>query len=238
MVDHKHQKIRVMLADDQKMIRQGLGYVINVQEDMEVIGEAADGEEIINLACELMPDVILMDVQMPKCTGIEATREIVKHVPKVKVLILTTFDNHDYVVDGILAGAVGYMLKDADSKEMLDLIRRAYNGEASFHTATAAKALAEVLKKQKSETTATPHADKPQEAYSQENHLVLLDELTEREQDVLQQLAFGYRNDQIAQNLFISEGTVKSHVHRILQKLNVDDRTQAVVLALRHKLVK
>lgn len=238
MVDHKHQKIRVMLADDQKMIRQGLGYVINVQEDMEVIGEAADGEEITQLACKLRPDVILMDVQMPKCTGIEATREIVTHVPKVKVLILTTFDNHDYVVDGILAGAVGYMLKDADSQEMLDLIRRAHNGEASFHTATAAKALAEVLKSQKSEVNAVINPDETETIHSNGDNLLLLDELTEREQDVLQQLAFGYRNDQIAQNLFISEGTVKSHVHRILQKLNVDDRTQAVVLALRHKLVK
>ncbi|GAA4711615.1 response regulator [Brevibacillus fulvus] len=222
------RKIRVMLADDQTMIRQGLGYVIQVQSDMEVVGEAADGQEAIELAGKLCPDVILMDVQMPKCSGIEATREILKTLPQTKILILTTFDVQNYVVDGIRAGAVGYMLKDADSQEMLELIRRAYQGEALFHTATAAKALAEILKTQ-------PVAE-PQPAPAE--HHFLLDELTERELEVLQQLSYGYRNDQIAQNLFISEGTVKTHVHRILQKMGVDDRTQAVALALRHKLVK
>ena len=164
---------------------------------------------------------------MPKCTGIEATREILKQFPHIKVLILTTFDIQNYVVDGIRAGAVGYMLKDADSQEMLELIRNAYDGAVLYHTGTAAKALAELLKNQR--------ADEP--APGGQRH-VLLEELTERELDVLQQLAFGFRNDQIAQNLFISEGTVKTHVHRILQKMGVEDRTQAVALALRHKLVK
>lgn len=224
--DLHEKKIRILLVDDQTMIRQGLGYVIQMQADMEVIGEASDGDEAIELASALSPDVVLMDVQMPNKSGIEATREIVKQQPQTKVLILTTFDNHNYVVDGIRAGAVGYMLKDADSQEMLDLIRRVYQGEALFHTVTAAKALAEVLQSQ----TESPHP--PAQS------AVLLDELTDRELDVLQQIAYGYRNDQIAQNLFISEGTVKTHVHRILQKMGVEDRTQAVAKALRHKLVK
>ncbi|WP_312115747.1 response regulator transcription factor [Brevibacillus reuszeri] len=219
--------IRVVLVDDQKMIRQGLGYVIQMQPDMEVIGEASDGDEAIKLVGVLSPDVVLMDVQMPNKSGIDATREIMLLHPSVKVLILTTFDNHNYVVDGIRAGAVGYMLKDADSQEMLDLIRRAYQGEALFHTVTAAKALAEALQAQR---TAVPD--------SSSTPPVLLDDLTERELDVLQQIAYGYRNDQIAQNLFISEGTVKTHVHRILQKMGVEDRTQAVAKALRHQLVK
>ncbi|GED72263.1 putative transcriptional regulatory protein YxjL [Brevibacillus reuszeri] len=219
--------IRVVLVDDQKMIRQGLGYVIQMQPDMEVIGEASDGNEAIKLVGVLSPDVVLMDVQMPNKSGIDATREIMLLHPSVKVLILTTFDNHNYVVDGIRAGAVGYMLKDADSQEMLDLIRRAYQGEALFHTVTAAKALAEALQAQR---TAVPD--------SSSTPPVLLDDLTERELDVLQQIAYGYRNDQIAQNLFISEGTVKTHVHRILQKMGVEDRTQAVAKALRHQLVK
>ncbi|QRG65296.1 response regulator [Brevibacillus choshinensis] len=222
----ENEKIRVVLVDDQTMIRQGLGYVIQMQPDMEVIGEASDGEEAVKLVGELTPDVILMDVQMPNKSGIDATREIMLHHPTLKVLILTTFDNHNYVVDGIRAGAVGYMLKDADSQEMLDLIRRAYQGEALFHTVTAAKALAEVLQSQR----AIPES--PQSAS------VLLDDLTDRELDVLQQIAYGYRNDQIAQNLFISEGTVKTHVHRILQKMGVEDRTQAVAMALRLQLVK
>jgi len=223
----KPKSIRVVLVDDQTMIRQGLGYVIQMQPDMEVIGEASDGDEAIKLVGVLSPDVVLMDVQMPNKSGIDATREIMRLHPSIKVLILTTFDNHNYVVDGIRAGAVGYMLKDADSQEMLDLIRRAYQGEALFHTVTAAKALAEALQAQRT-VVAHPSSSPP----------VLLDDLTERELDVLQQIAYGYRNDQIAQNLFISEGTVKTHVHRILQKMGVEDRTQAVAKALRHQLVK
>ncbi|MDR7316279.1 response regulator transcription factor [Brevibacillus nitrificans] len=227
MTDTHHQeKIRVVLVDDQTMIRQGLGYVIQMQPDMEVIGEASDGDEAVALVGELNPDVVLMDVQMPNKSGIDATKEIMLLHPTLKVLILTTFDNHNYVVDGIRAGAVGYMLKDADSQEMLDLIRRAHKGEALFHTVTAAKALAEVLQSQQ------PAPDHPPQAS------YLLDELTDRELDVLQQIAYGYRNDQIAQNLFISEGTVKTHVHRILQKMGVEDRTQAVAMALRQQLVK
>ncbi|MDH6350208.1 MULTISPECIES: response regulator transcription factor [Brevibacillus] len=220
------KNIRVVLVDDQTMIRQGLGYVIQMQPDMQVVGEASDGEEAVELVGKITPDVVLMDVQMPKKSGIEATREIMRMHPAIKVLILTTFDNHNYVVEGIRAGAVGYMLKDADSQEMLDLIRRASQGEALFHTVTAAKALAEALKAQPSvaDVTVAPSA--------------LLDELTDRELDVLQQIAYGYRNDQIAQNLFISEGTVKTHVHRILQKMGVEDRTQAVAKALRLKIVK
>lgn len=221
----KSNAIRVMLVDDQTMIRQGLGYVIQMQPDMEVIGEASDGDEAIKLVGSLTPDVVLMDVQMPNKSGIDATREIMLLHPGVKVLILTTFDNHNYVVDGIRAGAVGYMLKDADSQEMLDLIRRAYQGEALFHTVTAAKALAEALQMQQTVPEVT------------NNPPVLLDDLTDRELDVLQQIAYGFRNDQIAQNLFISEGTVKTHVHRILQ-MGVEDRTQAVAMALRHQLVK
>ncbi len=224
-VEQDTRKIRVVLVDDQTMIRQGLGYVIQMQSDMEVVGEAADGEEAIEMVTKVRPDVVLMDVQMPKCSGIDATREIVQRLPHIKVLILTTFDVKNYVVDGIRAGAVGYMLKDADSQEMLDLIRRAYQGAALFHTVTAAKALAEVLREQ-------GHDQQPAGDFT------LLEDLTDRERDVLQQLTYGYRNDQIAQNLFISEGTVKTHVHRILQKMGVDDRTQAVALALRHKLVK
>lgn len=227
MTETKQQeKIRVVLVDDQTMIRQGLGYVIQMQPDMEVIGEASDGDEAVKLVGELSPDVILMDVQMPNKSGIDATREIMLLNPALKVLILTTFDNHNYVVEGIRAGAVGYMLKDADSQEMLDLIRRAYQGEALFHTVTAAKALAEVLQSQRT------IPDSPQASSA------LLDDLTDRELDVLQQIAYGYRNDQIAQNLFISEGTVKTHVHRILQKMGVEDRTQAVAMALRLQLVK
>lgn len=233
---NKKQAIRVMLVDDQTMIRQGLGYVIKRQEDMEVVGEASNGEEAVALAQDTEPDVVLMDVQMPKKSGIEATQEILRTNPSVKVLILTTFDTHEYVVEGIRAGAVGYMLKDSDSQEMLDLIRRAHQGEALFFTATAALALAEALQT----APEKPHTDSCSDADTDTElpPLVMLDDLTERELDVLEQLSHGKRNDQIAQQLLISEGTVKTHIHRILQKMGVEDRTQAIAKAIRYKMVK
>ncbi|MFS0557814.1 response regulator transcription factor [Brevibacillus sp. 179-C9.3 HS] len=231
---NKKETIRVVLVDDQTMIRQGLGYVIKMQEDMEVVGEASNGEEAVQVIRDVIPDVVLMDVQMPNMSGIEATREIIRLHPSIKVLILTTFDTHAYIVDGIRAGAIGYMLKDSDSQDMLDLIRRAHQGEALFYTATAAQALAEVLQFQQENFDSASHPDSDTVLPP----LVMLDQLTDRELDVLQQLSYGKRNDQIAQQLLISEGTVKTHIHRILQKMGVEDRTQAVAKAIRYKIVK
>ncbi|GAB1531814.1 MULTISPECIES: response regulator transcription factor [Brevibacillus] len=231
---NKKETIRVVLVDDQTMIRQGLGYVIKMQKDMEVSGEASNGEEAVKIVGEIIPDVVLMDVQMPNMSGIDATREITRLHPSVKVLILTTFDTYDYIVDGIRAGAVGYMLKDSDSQDMLDLIRRAHQGEALFYTATAAKALAEVLQFQQKNHEPDSDAD----CDSTLPPLVMFDQLTDRERDVLEQLSYGKRNDQIAQHLLISGGTVKTHIHRILQKMGVEDRTQAVAKAIRYKIVK
>ncbi|GEC90285.1 response regulator transcription factor [Brevibacillus brevis] len=233
---NKKETIRVVLVDDQTMIRQGLGYVIKMQKDMEVSGEASNGEEAVKIVGEIIPDVVLMDVQMPNMSGIDATREITRLHPSIKVLILTTFDTYDYIVDGIRAGAVGYMLKDSDSQDMLDLIRRAYQGEALFYTATAAKALADALQFQQKNHESASHPDS--DADSALPPLVMLDQLTDRERDVLEQLSYGKRNDQIAQHLLISGGTVKTHIHRILQKMGVEDRTQAVAKAIRYKIVK
>ncbi|TKI57390.1 response regulator transcription factor [Brevibacillus antibioticus] len=235
---NKKETIRVVLVDDQTMIRQGLGYVIKMQKDMEVSGEASNGEEAVKIVGEIIPDVVLMDVQMPNMSGIDATREITRLHPSIKVLILTTFDTYDYIVDGIRAGAVGYMLKDSDSQDMLDLIRRAYQGEALFYTATAAKALAEVLQFQQKNHESASHSDSDADFDSALPPLVMFDPLTDRERDVLEQLSYGKRNDQIAQHLLISGGTVKTHIHRILQKMGVEDRTQAVAKAIRYKIVK
>ncbi|MGZ7445363.1 response regulator [Paenibacillus sp. TH7-28] len=221
----EEQNIKVLLADDQTMIRQGFGYVIGLQPDMKLIGEACNGEEAVKLALEYRPDVILMDVQMPFQNGIEATREIMGQLPAVKIVILTTFDDQEYVLQGIRAGAVGYLLKDADMEDMLAAIRSAFRGEAVYKTKLASGALLEAV------SAAAPPAIDRQKA-------VLLDTLTEREQEILQEMAYGLRNDQIAEKLFITEGTVKSHVHRILQKFGCEDRTQVVVMALRGGLVK
>jgi DNA-binding NarL/FixJ family response regulator len=234
------EKIKVVLVDDQKMIRQGFGFVINVQPDMQVVGEAENGEEAVQVVLQQLPDVVLMDVQMPIKTGIEATREIIAQLPQTKVVILTTFDVHEYVFEGIRAGAVGYLLKDSDAQEMLDVIRAAMRGEAIYRTATAAQALGQVLASQPPANQV--HLQSAETSAAVGSHATSdfhpLESLTEREHDVLQQMAYGLRNDVIAQKLSISEGTVKTHVHRILQKFGVEDRTQAVVHALRKGIVE
>ncbi|QHW31738.1 response regulator transcription factor [Paenibacillus rhizovicinus] len=218
-------KIKVLLADDQKMIRQGFGYVINLQNDMELVGEAADGNEAVELALALRPDIILMDIQMPGMTGIEAAQTIMKQLPQAKIVILTTFNDPDYIYQVIRSGAVGYLLKDADVEDMLGAVRSAYRGEAVYRTDLAADALSRAV----ASGCIIPEAGtKP----------VLLEALTEREQEILQEMAYGLRNDSIARKLVITEGTVKSHVHRILQKFGCEDRTQVVVTALRHGMVK
>jgi DNA-binding NarL/FixJ family response regulator len=218
------EKITVVLADDQRLIRQGFGYVIKLQPDMQLAGEAADGLEAVELAEALHPAVMLMDIQMPGMTGIEATKRIMHSLPDTKIVILTTFDDQEYIYQGIRAGAVGYLLKDAEVEDMLSAIRSAFRGEAVYRTSLAAAALSKVAA---SASAASEPADKAE----------LLEPLTDRERDILQEMAYGLRNEQIAKKLVISEGTVKSHVHRILQKFGCEDRTQVVVAALRGKMV-
>lgn len=218
-------KIKVLLVDDQTLIRQGFGYVIGVQADMLLVGEAADGHEAVDKAMILRPNVILMDVQMARMSGIEATQAIMTQLPETKIVILTTFNDKEYIYQGIRAGAVGYLLKDAEIEHMLETIRSVYRGEAVFRTGLAADVLSRVAAS--GLTSAETH---PQ--------FLMFEPLTAREQEILQEMAYGLRNDQIAHKLLISEGTVKTHVHHILQKFEVEDRTQAVVLAIRNGLVK
>ncbi|OAB38656.1 DNA-binding response regulator [Paenibacillus macquariensis subsp. defensor] len=217
--------IRVALVDDQQLIRHGFSYIIKAQNDMTLVGEASNGLEAIKMANDTLPHVILMDVQMPECSGIEATREILAVHPDMKIVILTTFDTEEYVYDGIRSGAVGYLLKDARPDELLDAVRAAYRGETIYRTAIAAKAIAKSFQ---SNTKVSQEITGVQ----------LLEPFTERELDVLQQMAYGMRNEQIAGKLHISESTVKTHVHRILHKLSVEDRTQAVVYAIRNEVVQ
>ncbi|MGN8769740.1 response regulator [Paenibacillus barengoltzii] len=219
-------RIKVMLVDDQNMIRQGFGYILSLQPDLQIVGEAGNGNDAVKMAEELHPDVILMDVQMPFMDGIEATKRIMAQQTGVKIVILTTFDDQDYVLEGIRAGAVGYLLKDAEACDMIEAIRAAYRGEAIYKTKLASGALQEAI--------ASASLSAPDNVLQ----VKLLEPLTEREQEILQEMAYGLRNEQIAAKLFITEGTVKSHVHRILQKFGCEDRTQVVVMALRGGLVK
>lgn len=222
-----NEPIRVAIVDDQQLIRHGFRYMINAQPDMACVGEASNGREAVELAGQARPQVFLMDVQMPEKNGIEATRDILAAWPDCKIVILTTFDTEEYVFEGIRAGAVGYLLKDTAPGELIDAVRAAFRGEAIFRTAVAAKVMARALRSSEAAPeNATATGAAPGEPF------------TEREHEVLQQMAYGLRNEEIAAKLFIGESTVKTHVHRILQKLNAQDRTQAVVFAIRNRLVQ
>ncbi|WP_339836052.1 response regulator transcription factor [Paenibacillus sp. FSL R7-0272] len=233
--------IRVLLVDDQHLVRHGLRFIINAQQDMEVVGEAGSGHEAVRLAVELNPHVVFMDVQMEDGDGLEATQALLDLQPECKVVILTTFDQEDYVYQGIRAGAVGYLLKDAAPEELIDAVRAAYRGEAIYRTAVAAKVIGIAVR---SPGTSAQDDKKAKEAvdstFRQETRELasLADAFTGRELEVLQQMAYGLRNEEIARKLFIGESTVKTHVHRILQKIQVEDRTQAVVFAIRNGYVK
>jgi DNA-binding NarL/FixJ family response regulator len=219
-------RIRIVLAEDQSIIRQGLRYIVEAQPDMMVVGEAGDGDEALRVARQTAPDVVLMDIRMPGRDGIEATRDILAALPDTKVVLLTTFDIQEYVVDGIRAGASGYLLKDAETGALLEGIRVAYQGGVVYRSVASAGALAQAI-----------HAATPGLSPLNQGP-VLIEPLTQREQEVLQQMAFGRRNAEIADFLCITEGTVKTHVHSILRKFGVDDRTQAVVMALRQRIVQ
>ncbi|PQP91447.1 response regulator transcription factor [Paenibacillus sp. AR247] len=211
------ERIRTIIADDQPLIRHGIGFIIKAQPDMEWCGEAGDGREAVNLALRTRPHIALR---------IEATRELRRQLPECKVIILTTFDLEEYVYEGIRAGAVGYLLKDAAPEELLHSIRAASRGEAIYRTGAAARMISEALRQTES------FQDR------QDMRLSLPDPLTDRELEVLQEMAYGLKNEDIAAKLHISESTVKTHVHRVLQKIGAEDRTQAVVLAIRNQWVQ
>ena len=220
-------KIRVLLADDQDIIRTGLTIILNHQADLEVVGQAADGLEAVEFAKRLHPDVILMDIKMPRLNGIQATRQIVAALPKTQIIILTTYDTDDWVFDGIRAGAIGYLLKDTSGDNLAEAVRGALRGESQIDPTVARKVLRE-FQQLTSRRSAAPQPvveDEP------------LERLTDREEEVLKLLAGGLANKEIAQQLSLSEGTVKNHISAILTKLHANDRTQAVLTALKRGLV-
>ena len=211
-------RIRVLLADDQSLFREGLRTLLSVQADFEVVGEAANGVEALTLATDLHPQVVLMDVHMPVLDGVTATRKLHEAQPDCRVIMLTTFDDDEYVFEGLRAGAVGYLLKDTPSQKLFEAIRAAARGESFLEPSVAAKVVAEFARLSNS----TP---------SRSTKIESLDELSEREMEIVRLLARGLSNREIAEQLVITEGTVKNHVSSILSKLGVRDRTQAVLKA-------
>jgi DNA-binding NarL/FixJ family response regulator len=225
----------VLLADDQDIIRTGLTIILNHQVDIEVVGQAADGVEAVESAKKLQPDVILMDIKMPRLNGIQATRQIMAALPKTQIIILTTYDTDDWVFDGIRAGAIGYLLKDTSGDNLADAVRGAMRGESQMDPTVARKVLREFQHVTAAHRPAgTLTAGTAVSAAAEEEPL---EKLTDREEEILKLLAAGLSNKEIAQQLSLSEGTVKNHISAILAKLHANDRTQAVLTALKRGLV-
>ncbi|MBI3742289.1 MAG: response regulator transcription factor [Chloroflexi bacterium] len=210
-------EIRVLIVDDQTLMRQGLKILLELESDLRVVGEASEGVAALAEVESRKPDVVLMDVRMPRMNGVDATRAIRAKFPHTQVIILTTFDDDEYVFDGLRAGAMGYLLKDADAQVLADAIRRVARGEALIQPSIARKVVGEF---------ARMGARAPTSAQIQN-----VEELSEREIEIVRLIATGLSNREIADKLFITEGTVKNHVTNILGKLGVRDRTQAALRA-------
>ena len=214
--------IRVLLADDQRLVRSGFRMILRAEPDIEVVGEAADGREAIEASAKLKPDVVLMDIRMPEVDGLEATRQLMNgDEPHPRVVVLTTFNLDEYVYEALRAGASCFLLKDAPEEQLVSAIRLAADGGAMFSPAVTKTLIEEFA--QRNEPVALPPA---------------LDELTERETEVLRLLARGLSNRELADHMVVSEHTAKTHVTRILTKLGLRDRTQAVILAYESGLVR
>jgi two-component system response regulator DegU len=233
------QEIRLVLADDHKLFREGLKRIINLEEDMIVVGESGDGRAAIETCRELQPDVILMDINMPELNGIEATQMVEQACEKTKVIMLSIHDDESYVFESLRKGASGYLLKDMEAESLIEAIRIVAKGQAYVHPKVTGSLIDELkrLSAQEHEFTA---ATKPVE-FNQENDVQLAywrSSLTNREEDVLKLMAKGCNNRVIGEKLFISEKTVKNHVSSILQKMDVQDRTQAVITAIKNGWVE
>jgi len=214
--------IRVVIADDQALVRTGFRMIVDAEPDLQVVGEAADGVEALDAVSSAHPDVVLMDIRMPRMDGVEATRRLVERDHSARVLVLTTFDLDDYVLEAIRAGASGFLLKDTPPEDLVEAIRVVAAGDALLSPSVTRRLLDRVAK-----VLSTADAPTPGDLAS----------LTERELEVLRLMARGLSNSEIAAQLYLGETTVKTHVSRILMKLGLRDRVQAVVLAYESGLV-
>jgi DNA-binding NarL/FixJ family response regulator len=213
-------RIKVLIAEDQQLVRRAFSMMLSLEQDIQVVGEAADGAEAIQLARQWRPHVVLMDLQMPRVGGIGAMKRILEDVPDARIIVLTTFDTDELVFEAISAGASAYLLKDSSEGEILETIRAVHQGQSRLSSRIARKVLDEFRRQRPASEGEEGGDDEP---------------LTEREEKILALLAKGKSNRQIADAVFLAEGTVKNYVSRIMEKLNVESRTELAVKALRRK---
>lgn len=218
--------IRVLVVDDQALIRRGLALMVDAQPGLRMVGQAEDGEAAIALAAEARPDVVLMDLNMPRLGGVAATRRITREWPSVRIVVLTTFDADDLVFDAIQAGASAYLLKDASEDEVVEAIRAVHRGESRMTPAIARKVIDRFRQLAAQAPVAEPVATPDSTA---------LEPLTEKEARILDLIAQGLGNREIAARIFLAEGTVKNYVSRIMEKLQAHSRTELAVIALRER---
>lgn len=216
------EPIRLLIVDDQRLMRQGLRTLLELEPDLQVVGEAEDGLAALEAYASLLPDVVLMDIRMPRMDGVEAIQRLHQRWPQTRVIILTTFDDDAYVFDGLRAGALGYLLKDVSGAELAEAIRKVAGGGALIEPSVARKVLAEFARLAEPVQPSIERLPEP---------------LSERELEILKLLAQGANNKQIASQLYLAEGTVKNYISAILSKLGVDDRTQAALRAKEMRLI-
>jgi len=219
------EPIRVLIADDHALFRRGLEMVLDEEQDIELVGQASDGTEAVARAGESLPDVVLMDIRMPKTSGIEAARAMKEAAPSAKIVMLTISDEEEDLFEAIRAGASGYLLKDIPLDEVADAVRAVHGGQSLINPSMAGKLLTEFAT-----LAGRDEEERPQQ--------VPAPKLTEREMEVLKLVARGMNNRDIAKELFISENTVKNHVRNILEKLQIHSRMEAVMIAVREKLIE
>lgn len=232
------RRIRVLIADDQALIRRGMTLILSSESDIEVVGQAADGVEAIEMAQRLRPDVVLMDLHMPRKGGVAATREITLALPGTQILVLTTVDTEETVFEAVRAGAQAYLLKDASEKELLETVRAVHRGESCLTPQIARKVMDQFRRLAAPAdiaATAPAACDKPADADQARAGASTTETLSDREEKILSLIADGKSNKQIAAAVFLAEGTVKNYVSRIMEKLHANTRTELAVISVRQR---